>query len=158
MSFWDNVKKFAQPYGDDDYDDDFDDDLGGFDDDDAPRAETKRQEYAAPAADSSRNSKFSGQLLSHSGAAKQEIILLCPANFDDAHKAAEDLRDRKAVIVNLDSADSTLACRVVDFLSGCAFALDGNVKKIAETTYLFSPHSMDVVGDLPSMKETELYI
>jgi FtsZ-interacting cell division protein YlmF len=47
----------------------------------------------------------------------------------------------------------------VDFLSGCAYSLDGKVNKIAQSTYLFVPHSMDVVGDLENIQnEAESYI
>ena len=49
--------------------------------------------------------------------------------------------------------------RVVDFLSGCVYAVDGSVKKIAQSAYLFCPANMDVVGDLESLQaEVESYI
>ena len=74
-------------------------------------------------------------------------------------KAADDLRARKAVIVNMEKVDKAMARRVVDFLSGCAYAVDGKVKKVAQATYLFCPHSMDVVGDLENIQsEAESYV
>ena len=55
--------------------------------------------------------------------------------------------------------DKALTRRVVDFLSGCVYALDGQVKKVAQSTYLFCPHSMDIVGDLETLRaEAESYI
>ena len=52
-----------------------------------------------------------------------------------------------------------MARRVVDFLSGCAYAVDGKVKKVAQSTYLFCPHNMDVLGDLEALpNEVESYI
>jgi cell division inhibitor SepF len=90
---------------------------------------------------------------------KQEVVLFHPASFNDASKAADDLRNRKAVIVNMENVDKAMARRVVDFLSGCAYALDGKVKKVAQSTYLFCPHNMDVVGDLENLQsEVESYI
>ena len=90
---------------------------------------------------------------------KQEVVLFHPANFNDTSKAADDLRSRKAVIVNMENVDKAMARRVVDFLSGCAYALDGKVKKVAQSTYLFCPHNMEVIGDLESLQaETESYI
>ena len=63
------------------------------------------------------------------------------------------------VIVNMENVDKAMARRVVDFLSGCAYALDGKVKKVAQSTYLFCPHNMEVIGDLESLQnEAESYI
>ena len=147
MSFWDNVKKFAQPYADDDYDD-YDEDDDYLDDD--------YEEPAAPAP-----TGFSGQILGGRNAAanKQEVVLFRPGSFNDTSKAADDLRSRKAVIVNMENVDKAMARRVVDFLSGCVYALDGDVKKIAQSAYLFCPHNMDIVGDLETLQaEVESYI
>ena len=103
-------------------------------------------------------SGFSGQVLNMSSN-KQEVVLFRPGSFNDTSKAADDLRGRKAVIVNMENVDKAMARRVVDFLSGCVYALDGDVKKIAQSAYLFCPHNMDIVGDLETLQaEVESYI
>ena len=90
---------------------------------------------------------------------KQEVVLFHAKTFDDAAKAADELCKRKAVILNMENVDKALTRRVVDFLSGSVYALDGRVKKVAQSTYLFCPHNMDVVGDLENIKaEAESYI
>ena len=104
---------------------------------------------------------FSGQIVNGraSAANKQEVVLFRPGSFNDTSKAADDLRNRKAVIVNMENVDKAMARRVVDFLSGCVYALDGDVKKIAQSAYLFCPHNMDIVGDLETLQaEVESYI
>ena len=107
---------------------------------------------AAPAAG------FSGQVLNMNTGNKQEVVLFRPGSFNDTSKAADDLRNRKAVIVNMENVDKAMARRVVDFLSGCVYALDGDVKKIAQSAYLFCPHNMDIVGDLETLQaEVESY-
>ena len=179
MSFWDNVKKFAQPYADDDYDDydeedDYVDDYEEPAEAPAPRREKRR---AAPApvmeeeeddfgfapipvsAPATPSTGFSGQILNMGASNKQEVVLFRPGSFNDTSKAADDLRNRKAVIVNMENVDKAMARRVVDFLSGCVYALDGDVKKIAQSAYLFCPHNMDIVGDLETLQaEVESYI
>ncbi len=162
MSFWDNVKKFAQPYSDEDYDD-YDEEMDEYEEEaveTAPRAgrrpspfATSAQEtVAAPAtsATSAASSGFSGQVLNMSSG-KQEVVLFHAKTFEDAAKAADELRRRKAVILNMENVDKSLTRRVVDFLSGSVYALDGRVKKVAQSTYLFCPHNMDVVGDLETI-------
>ena len=151
MTFWDNVKKFAQPMADDEYDD-YDEDLDGFEEE-APVAPRPARRDARPepaAAERNESGSFSGKVLSMSSN-KPSVVLFRPTSFNEATKAADDLRDRKAVIVNMENVESAMARRVVDFLSGCAYALDGKVKKIALATYLFCPHSMDVMGDLETL-------
>ena len=183
MSFWDNVKKFAQPYADDDYDD-YDEDDDYVEDDyeepaeaPAPRREKRRpapapvmeeeeeeEDYGfapvpAVAASNAPATGFTGQILNMNASNKQEVVLFRPGTFNDTSKAADDLRNRKAVIVNMENVDKAMARRVVDFLSGCVYALDGDVKKIAQSAYLFCPHNMDIVGDLESLQaEVESYI
>ena len=175
MSFWDNVKKFAQPYADDDYDDyEDEEELDEYEEEEvAPRSARRASAFntsasadtaddfgaapvAAPAAPVSTG--FSGQVL-NMNSGKQEVVLFHAKTFDDAAKAADELRKRKAVILNMENVDKALTRRVVDFLSGSVYALDGRVKKVAQSTYLFCPHNMDVTGDLENIKaEAESYI
>ena len=173
MSFWDNVKKFAQPYADEDYDEYDDEEMDEYEDEVAEPAPRARRasafntsastdtasDFTAPSAPSAPvSSGFSGQVLNMSSG-KHEVVLFHAKAFDDAAKAADELRNRRAVILNMENVDKALTRRVVDFLSGCVYALDGQVKKVAQSTYLFCPHSMDIVGDLESFQnEAESYI
>ena len=169
MSLWDNIKKFAQPYSDEDYDD-YEDDVEEFEEapqETAPRGRrpspfaNTAAEYSAPAAPAAApaaSTGFGGQVLNMSSG-KQEVVLYHAKAFDDAAKAADELRKRKAVILNMENVDKSLTRRVVDFLSGSVYALDGSVKKIAQCTYLFCPHNMAVVGDLENIQSAvESYI
>ena len=189
MSLWDNVKKFAAPYSDDDYDD-YDEDEEDTEDEYEEEEErparrsapARRPRAAAPVEDEPEededsdfgfgsisasgsgalgsSSGFNGPVL-HTGSSanKQEVVLFRPGSFIDTSKAADDLRDHKAVIVNMENVDKAMARRVVDFLSGCVYALDGDVKKIAQSAYLFCPHNMEISGDLETLQaEVENYI
>ena len=165
MSIWDSVKKFTRPYGEDEYDD-YDDGLDGYEEEETPRRSTRSSASdnsafdaePAPSVSNTRSTGFNGQVLSMNSN-KQEVVLFHPSSFNDCTKAADDLRDKKGIIVNLENVDKALSRRVVDFLTGCAYALDGKVNKIAQSTYLFSPHNMNVIGDLETMQaEAESYI
>ena len=167
MSFWDNVKKFAQPYADDEYDDyDEEEGLDGFEEEEVterPARSSRRNAFSVPSTEDTTfkpaapSTGFSGQVVSLGN--RQEVVLFHPSTFNDTSKAADDLRSKKAVIVNMENVDKAMARRVVDFLSGCAYAVDGKVKKVAQSTYLFCPHNMDVVGDLENLQsEVESYI
>lgn len=169
MSFWDNVKKFTQPYSDEEYDD-YDDDMDDYGDEleETSRPARRTPAFSAPQesavdfattpASAPVSNGFGGQVL-NMNSNKQEVVLFHARAFDDAAKAADQLCNKKAVILNMENVDKALTRRVVDFLSGCVYALDGKVKKIAQSTYLFCPHSMDIVGDLEAFQgEVENYI
>ena len=168
MSFWDNVKKFAQPYDDEEFDDYDDEELDTFEEPEQEAPRTRRPSpfsssasapaatAAAPAAPAAAPS-FGGQVL-NMNSGKHEVVLFHAKTFDDAAKAADELCKRKAVILNMENVDKALTRRVVDFLSGAVYALDGRVKKVAQSTYLFCPHNMDVTGDLENIKAEESYI
>ena len=162
MSFWDSVKKFTQPYSDEDYE--YEEENEEYEEtaQDAPR--TRRPSPFGSASEESGNTfsgndrGFSGQVMGM-GSNKQEVVLFHAKSFDDAASAADELRKRKAIILNMENVDKALTRRVVDFLSGAVYALDGSVKKIAQATYLFCPHNMTVVGDLENLQaEAESYI
>ena len=161
MSFLDNVKKFAKPYSDeDDFNDDYEDEeLEGYEEEETRTSAARRPSpfepgkaaEPAPAAARPTGAGFSGQVL-NMNSGKQEVGLFHAKSFDDAAKAADELRKKKAVILNMENVDKALIRRVVDFLSGSVYALDGSVKKVAQATYLFCPHNMDVVGDLENLQ------
>ena len=178
MSILDNLKRFVQPYSDDDDYEEYDDEEMEDEEQEviqepAPRtrrpspfANTAAAPAAAPAAaaaapaaaPAASTPSFGGQVL-NMNAGKQEVVLYHAKTFDDAAKAADELCKRKAVILNMENVDKALTRRVVDFLSGSVYALDGRVKKVAQSTYLFCPHNMDVTGDLENIKgEAESYV
>ena len=166
MSFWDNVKKFAQPYSDEDYND-YDEEMDEYEEEvqeAAPRsrrnpfASSVTQETEPAPAAAAPSTGFNGHVMNISSG-KQEVVLFHAKTFDDAAKAADELRKRRAVILNMENVDKSLTRRVVDFLSGSVYALDGSVKKVAQSTYLFCPHNMDVVGDLETLQiESDSFI
>ena len=173
MSFWDDIKKFAQPYAAEDDYDDFDDEMEeGYEEETA--GFPARQTAAAAPAESSfgtvsapatsfattATTGFNGTVVNANVSSnKQQVILTRPESFNDAPTIATNLRNKKAVVLNLEGVDKALARRVVDFLSGATYALDGSVKKISQATYLFCPYNMEVLGDLKNLQgEVETYI
>lgn len=168
MSFWDDIKKFAQPYADEDDYDDYDDMDDDYEEQPAPRYSARRESApvkeesfsAAPASAPVSSTGFNGTVINAGTAShKQQVVLTRPETFNDAPAISMNLRNKKAVVLNLEGVDKALARRVVDFLSGCAYSLDGSVKKISQATYLFCPYNMEVQGDLKSLQaEVENYI
>lgn len=100
--------------------------------------------------------KKKGQLLSfnsNSSPSAGEIVVFEMSSFDEVQVASDCLKMRQAVIVNLQNADRDLHRRVVDFLSGVVYALDGNLQKINEDIFLFTPIGVEVVAEKRQEKE-----
>ena len=186
MSIWDNVKKFAQPYSDDEYDDydDYEDELDEEVEEEpvrrAPRRAPARAQRAARKPAPQREPEpieeeefeddyetafnavpksstpapvaapapvsFPGKVIGSKRGSAQEIVRFHPSSFQDSRKAASDLVASKAVIVNLEDLDKDSARRMVDFLSGVVFAMDGDVQKIAQSAYVFCPPNVFITG------------
>ena len=166
MSFWDEIKNFTKPYNDDEDYDDYDDEMDDSFEEEAPQPErTPRfgRREAAPAQEPAftpavnntttftpASTGFNGQVVSSSN--KIQLILVRPESFNDAPTIAANMRAKKAVVLNLEGVEKNLARRIVDFLSGCGYALDGSAKKISQATYLFCPYNMEVLGDLKNLQ------
>ena len=173
MSFWDEIKNFTKPYSDDEDYDDYDDEMEDSFEEEAPQPERTprfgRREAApvqepayAPAVNNTTaftpaSTGFNGQVVGSSN--KVQLVLVRPESFNDAPTIAANMRAKKAVVLNLEGVEKNLARRIVDFLSGCGYALDGSAKKISQATYLFCPYNMEVLGDLKNLQgEAENYV
>jgi cell division inhibitor SepF len=73
-----------------------------------------------------------------------EVSVFAPRAYTDVTEIADALRSRQVVIVNLQAADRALLQRVVDFVSGVAYTLDGRIQKLAEAMYLVVPLGVPV--------------
>ena len=77
-----------------------------------------------------------------------KVVLVKPERFENAAEIADHLREKRTVVLNLEKTEKTIARRLIDFLSGVAYAQDGKIKKIAVNTYLITPYNVDLMGDL----------
>ena len=161
MGFLDELKKLTKPYDDDDEyygDDDYDE--GG---EDESASHTRRSPavvddntpaYGASSDSYSPVSTAGGNRVVNINASTQlQVVLVRPDSFDSVGQIADHLRERRAVLLNLEQTEKNVARRLVDFLSGCAYALDGKIKKVATSPYLVTPFGVDIMGDV--MEELE---
>ena len=100
-----------------------------------------------------------GKVVNLGGAGGQmQVVLVKPERFETAAEIADQLRAKRAVLINLETTPKEVTRRLVDFLSGVAYAIDGKVKKIAANTYIITPPNVDLVGDLmDELENTGMY-
>ena len=81
-------------------------------------------------------------------ATQLQVVLVKPEKFEDASAIADHLREKRTVVLNLESTNKEIARRLLDFLSGVAYANEGKIKKVAISTYIITPYNVDILGDL----------
>ena len=76
-----------------------------------------------------------------------KVVVIQLQNFDDAKDIADHLKNKKPVVINLEQLDKDVARRVVDFLSGVVYGVDGNIQKVASGIFLLAPYNVGIMGD-----------
>ncbi len=94
--------------------------------------------------DNKRNNK----VVNIHATAQLQVVLVKPERFDDATAVADHLNAKRTVVLNLESCNKDVARRVLDFLSGVAYANEGQIKKVANCTYIITPYNVGFMGDL----------
>ena len=154
MSILDELKKLAHPYEDEDeeYEDDFPDlrdrgDTGAFADERPSRRERDRDE--------DRRNK----VVNIHATTQLKVVLVKPERFENASEIADHLKEKRTVVINLESTNKDIARRLIDFLSGVAYAGEGKIKKVAANTYIITPYHVDIMGDLiDELENNGLYL
>ncbi len=79
--------------------------------------------------------------------AQLKVIVMHPETFDEAKDIADHLKNKKPIVINLEDVEKEVARRIVDFLSGSVYALDGNIQKVSNGIFLIAPYNVDILGD-----------
>ena len=88
-----------------------------------------------------------------------QVVLVKPDRFEDVSAIADHLNDKKTVVLNLESCERDVSRRIIDFLSGVAYANHGNIRKVAVSTFIIVPNDVSVSGELmlEEFDESRLY-
>ena len=143
MGILDELKKLTHPYDDEDEEyEDFEEPRERSFDDRRSRTEDRRNKVV--------NIHATTQL---------KVVLVKPERFENASEIADHLREKRTVVLNLESTNKDIARRLIDFLSGVAYAGDGKIKKVSANTYIITPYSVDLMGDLiDELESSGLYL
>lgn len=109
------------------------------------RSYERAYESAASEAASSRRSN---KVVNIHTTTQLAVVLVKPDRFENAAEIADHLKDKRTVVLNLEQTNKDIARRLVDFLSGVAYANEGKIKKVANSTYIITPYNVDIMGDL----------
>ena len=130
MGFMDEFKKWAHLDVEDEEDEEFEEFVPA-----------KREEEIKP-------ERKSNKVVNIHTTTQLQVVLVKPERFETSQEVADHLKDRRTVVLNLESANKETARRILDFLSGVAYAQEGNLKRVANSTYIVTPYNVNIQGDL----------
>ncbi len=109
--------------------------------------EGQKEELNQPKFLYSGQNKQQNKVVNIHSQAQFKVVIMQPETFDDAQDICDHLKNKKPVVINLEEVDKETAQRVVDFLSGSVYALDGNIQKVSAGIFLIAPNNVDIMGD-----------
>ena len=146
MGFIDELKRLARPYEDEEMDD-FDDfePVGRAS---VVREKARDREVNNTMYDQNAADRRNNKVVNIHTTTQLQVVLVKPDRFEAASEIADHLREKRTVVLNLESTNKDIARRLLDFLSGVAYANEGKIKKVAISTYIITPYNVDILGDL----------
>ena len=75
---------------------------------------------------------------------RMNVVVIEPQSFDDAQQVAANLQKKKPVVLNFEKTEKSVASRIIDFISGTTYALNGDIKKISNNVFLCAPNNVNV--------------
>jgi len=115
-----------------DYDNDYDDEM-----------QSGKTSMASPSSDRKHN-----KVVNIHATTQLAVVLVKPERYEDAASIADHLNAKKTVVLNLEQTSKDVSRRLIDFLCGVAYANNGQMKRVANNTYIITPYNVDIMGDL----------
>ena len=155
MGFFDKVKDFIGE-DEEDFDEYYDDNSFNAAPSRRERTERERVSRSEPPAFESREERVerpvrrqkSDKVVNIHTTAQFQVVLVKPERYEEAAAIADSLNEKRTVVLNLEGTNRDIARRLLDFLSGVAYANNGQIKRVAASTYIITPYNVDVMGDL----------
>lgn len=119
-----------EDYDEDDYDEDY---------------EEEEEERVIPI---HSRTKDKSKLVSINTNVQMQVAIIVPESYEDAQEICDNIKENRAVVVNLENVEYEISQRIVDFLSGSCYALNGSIQKISNKIFIIAPENVDITGDL----------
>lgn len=120
----------------------------GFADEELEEEVTEEKDQEKEVQEEVRSNRKGAQVVSIHTQKQMRVVVMEPNSFEEAQTIADQLKSRRPVIVNLENSEKTLSKRIVDFISGTTYALNGNMQKVGNGIFLFVPSNVDISGEM----------
>ena len=149
MGFFDKLKFNGQDFEDSETTEENDYEYEYEEEEAVKEEKPQTQQAPAPVREAVRNG------INAAAGTSLELKVVRPKEFESVPQIADHLLHRRTVVLNLEETNKETARRVIDFLSGVAYSLDGQLKKVASNTYVITPPNVDVSGEAMRREEKQ---
>jgi cell division inhibitor SepF len=134
------VKKFKEMwFPAEDYEEEYEDDC---------EQDKDNTESGNTSGKSKENCSHNNRVVNIHTTAKLQVVLFKPERFgDETRNIADELLKMHTIVLNLEQTSKEASRRIIDFLSGIAYANGGKIKKVATETFIVTPYNVDITGD-----------
>ena len=145
----------------DDYDDDDDYEYEQQEERSSYQSSQRDYDYAPPQAVRSSvqatapSRRNTSQVVSIHTNIQMQVVIVKPENYEDAQEICDQVKSKKPVVVNLENAEFPVAQRIMDFLSGTCYSLDGTIQRVANNIFVIAPENVDISGDFKEELKTK---
>ena len=122
----------------------------------------EEEAYQAPQREARQSaSQFNNKVVNIHGAAQLQVVLFKPERFgDETRSVADELIKMHTVVLNLENTSKDVSRRILDFLSGVAYANNGKIKRVSTATFIITPYNVDITGDdlMDEIESSNMYL
>ena len=118
------------------------------------REVSRETEYSAPAPRKT-TSKGNPQVYSINTNVQMQVVIIKPSCYEDAQEICDQVKTKRPVVVNLEKVEYPVAQRIMDFLSGTCYSLEGSIQRVANNIFIIAPENVDISGDFKEELKTK---
>ncbi|MBR4015449.1 MAG: cell division protein SepF [Anaerotignum sp.] len=115
----------------------------------------REAEYKAPAPRRSTGSRNNPQVYSINTNVQMQVVIIKPECYEDAQEICDQIKTKRPVVVNLEKVEYPVAQRIMDFLSGTCYSLEGSIQRVANNIFIIAPENVDISGDFKEELKTK---
>lgn len=116
--------------------------------DDYEEEDDRYEEYEEPTALDRISERRSSRVVRlHNSPNQMRVVVIQPESFEEARDITNHLKERKPIVINLEAVDKQVARRIIDFLSGAVYGLDGDIQKVSNGIFVLAPENVDIINN-----------
>ena len=115
----------------------------------------REMEYTAPAPRKSAKNSNNPQIYSVNTSVQMQVVIIKPECYEDAQEICDQIKTKRPVVVNLEKVEYPIAQRIMDFLSGTCYSLEGSIQRVANNIFIIAPENVDISGDFKEELKTK---
>lgn len=116
---------------------------------------SRESDYEAPTSRRAAAPRGNPQVYSINTNVQMQVVIIKPENYEDAQEICDQIKTKRPVVVNLEKVEYPVAQRIMDFLSGTCYSLEGSIQRVAHNIFIIAPENVNISGDFKEELKTK---